>query len=110
MALRPIRQAAEPSGAAALQSAGRHRQLQARPLAVYRKGTTTVYSYIESRGGRYPSVMLAAFQRLLYERLGQPITRAHGRGDGGLLPQARLQVQPEGWEIILNEYGGRCRC
>lgn len=74
---------------------------------VYRFGTTSVYSYIESRGGRYPEVMLAGFQRLLYEKLGQPITwdnylemEAFAQGHG-------LPFNQDGWTIILREYGGR---
>lgn len=73
----------------------------------YRKGTTTVYSYIESRGGRYPAVMLAAFQKLLYEKLGQPITRAQVDEMAAFVPAHGLSFNREGWEIILNEYGGR---
>lgn len=73
----------------------------------YRKGTTTVYSYIESRGGRYPAVMLAAFQKLLYEKLGQPITRANIEEMAQFAPAHGLSFNREGWEIILNEYGGR---
>lgn len=73
----------------------------------YRKGTTTVYSYIESRGGRYPAVMLAAFQRLLYAKLGQPITLAQVEEMQVSVPKHGLSFNREGWDIILNEYGGR---
>lgn len=76
----------------------------------YRENTTITYSYIESRGGRYPEVMLAGLQRLLYAKLGQPITRdqveemaSFARVHMGS-PNAFNRV---GWEIILNEYGGR---
>lgn len=74
---------------------------------VYRDGATTVYSYIESRGGRYPGVMLAGFQRLLYEKLGQPITREMVEEMAAFTPAHGLPFNREGWEIILQEYGGR---
>jgi nicotinamide phosphoribosyltransferase len=74
---------------------------------VYRRGATSVYSYIESRGGRYPMVMLAAFQRLLYEKLGQPITREMVAEMAEFTPAHGLPFNKDGWDIILNEYGGR---
>lgn len=74
---------------------------------LYRKGTTTVYSYIESRGGRYGAVMFAGLQQLLYEKLGQPITRAQIDEMAAFVPAHGLPFNREGWEIILNEHGGR---
>ncbi|USN15400.1 nicotinamide phosphoribosyltransferase [Brevundimonas phage vB_BpoS-Kikimora] len=74
---------------------------------LYRKGTTTVYSYIESRGGRYGEVMFAGLQQLLYEKLGQPITREQVEEMAAFVPAHGLPFNREGWEIILNEYGGR---
>ncbi|AXQ68750.1 nicotinamide phosphoribosyl transferase [Caulobacter phage CcrPW] len=74
---------------------------------LYRKGTTTVYSYIESRGGRYERVMFAGLQRLLYKKLGQPITRDNIEEMAKFVPEHGLPFNREGWEIILNEYGGK---
>lgn len=73
---------------------------------LYRHGATTVYSYIESRGGRYPAVMLAGFQRLLYRRLSQPITLADVQEMAHFTPEHGLPFNQAGWDIILNEYGG----
>ncbi|AXQ68358.1 nicotinamide phosphoribosyl transferase [Caulobacter phage CcrBL10] len=73
---------------------------------LYRDGCTTVYSYIESRGGRYPKVMLAAFQRLLFQKLCKPITRADIDEMAVFVPAHGLPFNRDGWEIILNEYGG----
>ncbi|AFO71675.1 nicotinamide phosphoribosyltransferase [Caulobacter phage phiCbK] len=73
---------------------------------LYRDGCTTVYSYIESRGGRYPKVMLAAFQRLLFQKLGKPVTRADVEEMAAFVPAHGLPFNRDGWEIILNEYGG----
>lgn len=74
---------------------------------VYRTGCTSVYSYIESRGGRYPAVMLAGLQRLLYSKLGQPITREQVEEMAVFAPAHGMLFNREGWEIILNEYGGK---
>ena len=74
---------------------------------LYRQGTTTVYSYIESRGGRYPAVMLAALQHLLYAKLAQPITREMVAEMATFTPAHGLPFNQEGWDIILNEYGGK---
>lgn len=74
---------------------------------LYREGTTTVYSYIEPRGGRYPVVMFAGLQRLLYEKLAQPITREQIDEMLTFVPQHGFPFNRVGWEIILNEYGGR---
>ncbi|USN16206.1 nicotinamide phosphoribosyltransferase [Brevundimonas phage vB_BpoS-Papperlapapp] len=74
---------------------------------LYRKGTTTVYSYIEPRGGRYPVVMFAGLQKLLYEKLGQPITRDQIEEMAKFVPAHGFEFNREGWEIILNEYDGK---
>lgn len=73
----------------------------------YRIGMTTMYSYVESRGGRYGSVIFAGLQRLLYEKLGQPITRADIEEMAKFVPAHGLSFNREGWEIILNEHGGK---
>lgn len=73
----------------------------------YRQGMTTMYSYIESRGGRYSHVMFAGLQRLLYKRLGQPITPEQVEEMAQFVPEHGLSFNREGWEIILREYGGR---
>jgi len=74
---------------------------------MYRQGTTTVYSYIESRGGRYPCVMFAGLQKLLYEKLGQPITREQVEEMAKFTPAHGFKFNRAGWERILSEHGGR---
>lgn len=74
---------------------------------LYRKGTTTVYSYVESRGGHYSHVMFAGLQQLLYSKLGQPITREMIEEMAISVPKHGFSFNREGWEIILNEYGGK---
>jgi nicotinamide phosphoribosyltransferase len=72
-----------------------------------RVGTTNVYSYIESRGGRYPKVVFAGLQRLLYEKLGQPITREMVEEMAAFVPAHGLSFNRAGWERILEVHGGK---
>lgn len=51
--------------------------------------------------------MFAGLQRLLYQKLGQPITREDVEEMARFVPAHGLTFNREGWEIILNEYGGR---
>lgn len=74
---------------------------------LYRDGTTTVYSYIESRGGRYPCVMFAGLQPLLYEKLGQPVTKEMVDELKRDLPKHGVVFDEAGWDKIVNVYGGR---
>lgn len=74
---------------------------------LYRKGTTTVYSYIESRGGRYPAVMFAGLQPLLYEKLGQKITHEMIDELAIDLPKHGVVFDEAGWRKVVNVYGGK---
>ncbi len=73
----------------------------------YRDGTTTVYSYIEPRGGRYPVVMFAGLQALLYSKLGQPLTWDDVNEARDFLPRHGMIFNEVGWAKIMNVYGGR---
>lgn len=76
----------------------------------YPKGTTNVYSYLESRGGKFNKTLFFGLQYILKQYLtGQVVTRekieeadefftAH-MGPG--------TFYREGWEHILNEHGGK---
>lgn len=72
----------------------------------YPEGTEKVYSYIESRGGKWNKTLFFGLQAFIKEYLQTPITmkdvvdaeeffKAHGE------PFNRA-----GWEIIVKEYGG----
>ena len=72
----------------------------------YPAGTTFIYSYIESRGGRYDKTVIFGLQAFIKEYLLHPVTQedidiadevwtAHGE------PFNRA-----GWEYILKTYGG----
>ena len=45
-------------------------------FAQYPAGTTGVYSYIESRGGRYDRTVFFGLQAILKEYLAKPISHA----------------------------------
>jgi nicotinamide phosphoribosyltransferase len=73
----------------------------------YPPGTTRVFSYIESRGGRFDRTVFFGLQMYLKQYLSQPITRemvdeaeifwkAHGE------PFFR-----KGWDYIVDRHGGR---
>lgn len=79
----------------------------------YPPGTQFVYSYFESRGGKFPDVVFFGLQYYLKRYLaGQVVTREHleeadaffrshfGDREGRLFNRA-------GWEYILREHGGR---
>lgn len=72
----------------------------------YPDGTKYVYSYIESRGGKFDKTLFFGLQAFIKEYLQTPITmmdidqaekfwKAHGE-----------PFNRPGWEIIVNEYGG----
>lgn len=73
----------------------------------YRHGTTTVYSYIESRGGRYADMMWAGLQPLLYEKLAQPITQAQVDEEEAFCVGHGVVFNRLGWDRILKVHGGR---
>lgn len=73
----------------------------------YPPGTENVFSYVESRGGKYDQTLFFGLQILLKSVLNKPITepdiveaaqfwRAHGE-----------PFNEEGWMYILKEHGGR---
>ncbi|XP_063598432.1 nicotinamide phosphoribosyltransferase-like [Penaeus indicus] len=77
---------------------GHHRQ--------YPPGTTTLYSYFESRGGRFPYTVFFGLQYILKRWLvGQVVTEE-------IIEEAKDILQKgvfneEGWRYILKHHGGR---
>jgi len=72
----------------------------------YPPGTQYVYSYIESRGGKYDRLVFFGLQAFLRDFMSKPITRK-------MINQAeevmKLHGEPfnrEGWEYILDMHGG----
>lgn len=76
----------------------------------YPKNTTTVYSYLESRGGLFQEVVFFGLQYFLQTYLSTPITQEmideadefYAAHFGG-----KELFNRAGWEHILNKHGGR---
>jgi len=72
----------------------------------YPPKTETVFSYIESRGGKYSATLFFGLQMFLKEYLSKPITME-------MIDEAETFLKPhgepfnrEGWEYIINKHGG----
>lgn len=72
----------------------------------YPPKTESVFSYVESRGGKFPSTVFFGLQIFLKEYLSKPVTaqmvdeaetfwKAHGE-----------PFNREGWDLLLSRYGG----
>ena len=72
----------------------------------YPAGTTGVYSYIESRGGRYDKTVMFGLQAFIKEYLLEPITQADIDVAGEILEAHGEPFNREGWEYILSEHKG----
>jgi nicotinamide phosphoribosyltransferase len=72
----------------------------------YPAGTTGVYSYIESRGGRYNETVMFGLQAFIKEYLLEPITQADIDVAGEILEAHGEPFNREGWEYILSEHKG----
>jgi len=73
----------------------------------YPASTTGVYSYIESRGGRYNSTVMFGLQAFIKEYLLEPITQADIDIADEILTAHGEPFNREGWEYILRVHGGR---
>jgi nicotinamide phosphoribosyltransferase len=72
----------------------------------YPTGTSGVYSYIESRGGRYDRTVMFGLQAFIKEYLLEPITQADIDIADEILTAHGEPFNREGWEHILHEYDG----
>jgi nicotinamide phosphoribosyltransferase len=72
----------------------------------YPKGTTHISSYIESRGGEKESVFFG-LQAFIKEYLMTPITMNDVKRAEHIIQAHGLPFNRKGWEIIVNEYGGK---
>lgn len=68
--------------------------------------TTQIFSYLESRGGRYSEVVFFGLQHLLKEYLSKPITKEHIDQAKELLTAHGVPFNQNGWNYILEEYNG----
>lgn len=72
----------------------------------YPQGTTGVYSYIESRGGRYDRTVFFGLQAFIKEYLLLPITQADIDIAEEILTAHGEPFNREGWQYILDKHSG----
>jgi nicotinamide phosphoribosyltransferase len=72
----------------------------------YPAGTTGVYSYIESRGGRYDQTVFFGLQAFIKEYLLEPITQADIDIADEILTAHGEPFNRSGWEYILAKHNG----
>ena len=72
----------------------------------YPLGTTGVYSYIESRGGRYDQTVFFGLQAFIKEYLLDPITKADIDIADEVLTAHGEPFNRQGWEYILRVHNG----
>ena len=72
----------------------------------YPAGTTGVYSYIESRGGRYDSTVMFGLQAFIKEYLLEPITQADIDVADEILTAHGEPFNRAGWQYILDKHNG----
>jgi nicotinamide phosphoribosyltransferase len=72
----------------------------------YPAGTTGVYSYIESRGGRYDRTVVFGLQAFIKEYLLDPITQADIDIADEILTAHGEPFNRAGWQYILDKHNG----
>lgn len=72
----------------------------------YPVGTTGVYSYIESRGGRYDRTVFFGLQAFIKEYLLSPITQEDIDTADKILTAHGVPFNRSGWEYILTKHNG----
>lgn len=72
----------------------------------YPPETQTVYSYIESRGGRYNETVFFGLQAFIKEYLTEPFTQEDIDEADEVWTAHGEPFNREGWEYILNKYNG----
>ena len=72
----------------------------------YPEGTTGVYSYIESRGGRYDRTVFFGLQAFIKEYLLEPITQADIDVAEEILTAHGEPFNRAGWQYILDKHMG----
>lgn len=73
----------------------------------YPPKTTHVFSYIESRGGKWDQTVYFGLQAFLLEYLSNPITRENIEEAEMVLTPHGMPFNKEGWEYILDVHKGR---
>ena len=73
----------------------------------YPPKTTKVFSYLESRGGKYPATIMFGLQYYLKEYLTKPITQKNIEEADSLAKEHGVPFNREGWQHILDEHQGK---
>jgi nicotinamide phosphoribosyltransferase len=72
----------------------------------YPPGTEYVYSYIESRGGKWDETLFFGLQFLLKDILGKPVTKADVDEAEEIVLAHGLPFNRAGWDYIVDVLGG----
>ena len=72
----------------------------------YPQGTEAIFSYIESRGGRYNESVFFGLQAFIKEYLTKPITQADIEEAAEVLTMHGEPFNRKGWQYILDEHAG----
>jgi nicotinamide phosphoribosyltransferase len=75
--------------------------------AQYPPGTTRVSSYIEARGGRFPSARFFGLQAIIKSALLAPVTANDIEAADALFTAHGVPFNRAGWQHILDAHGGR---
>jgi len=73
----------------------------------YPPGTQKVYSYIESRGGKYDNIMFFGLQRFILAYLTKPVTVDDVNQADEVCSSHGVPFNREGWMHIVEKHGGR---
>lgn len=72
----------------------------------YPEGTEYVYSYIESRGGKYDKTLFFGLQAFIKEYLMEPITLAQIQEASDIVSLQCGEFNKKGWEYIYYQHNG----
>jgi nicotinamide phosphoribosyltransferase len=73
----------------------------------YPQNTEYVYSYIESRGGKWPATVFFGLQAFLLEYLSKPVTRADVDEAEAIITAHGEPFYRAGWDYIVEKLDGR---
>lgn len=73
----------------------------------YPPDVTNMYSYFESRGGRYHSTVFFGLQYFLKQYLTQPVTQAHIEEAAAFFEAHGEPFNREGWDYLVKTYDGK---
>src|ERR1700722_6571112 len=73
----------------------------------YPPDVTSMYSYFESRGGRYRDTVFLGLQYYLLQYPPPPITHAHVDDAASFFAAHGEPFNREGWDYLVDAHGGR---